>query len=322
MHPVATWLDHRYRSPCLGLGQNASHSFAVPWDSHGWYHEGHTQCKVGTIHLILNWNTRIYIHIYIYYQNCSVAPGSQRSEFSRASWSNFMRNTTLAMQYAFEFSQFAMQVFRFPINIHLCIFNPQVCNLGQFAAQKIWEFCIFGIATGNKHTKELAESSKLYNINIYIYTVPQEPAQEEQDSMENELEEVVGVGVAVIDMAYLKKENNFHTRFNVEGATTMWHLTKPPLFKICTIIYFAVQIVQLWAQNRFKRYIMHILPFLAGKHFWEEPPGIPKRSRGVAICATRLRVPWWFRWSYGGCTQYHIMLINTLVPMAFNPQST
>jgi len=63
--------------------------------------------------------------------------------------------------------------------------------------------------------------------------------------MENELEEVVGVGVAVIDMAYLKKENNFHTRFNVEGATTMWHLTKPPLFKICTIIYFAVQIVQL-----------------------------------------------------------------------------
>lgn len=66
MHPVATWLDHRYRSPCLGLGQNASHSFAVPWDSHGWYHEGHTQCKVGTIHLILNWNTRIYIHIYIY----------------------------------------------------------------------------------------------------------------------------------------------------------------------------------------------------------------------------------------------------------------
>ena len=160
MHPVATWLDHRYRSPCLGLGQNASHSFAVPWDSHGWYHEGHTQCKVGTIHLILNWNTRIYIHIYIYYQNCSVAPGSQRSEFSRASWSNFMRNTTLAMQYAFEFSQFAMQVFRFPINIHLCIFNPQVCNLGQFAAQKIWEFCIFGIA-GNKHTKELAESSKL-----------------------------------------------------------------------------------------------------------------------------------------------------------------
>ena len=46
---------------------------------------------------------------------------------------------------------------------------------------------------------------------IYIYTVPQEPAQEEQDSMENELEEVVGVGVAVIDMAYIKKENNFHT---------------------------------------------------------------------------------------------------------------
>ena len=74
--------------------------------------------------------------------------------------------------------------------------------------------------------------------------MPQEPAQEEQDSMENELEEVVGVGVAVIDMAYIKKKTTF-TPFNVEGATTMWHLTKPPLFKICTIIYFAVQIVQL-----------------------------------------------------------------------------
>ena len=121
-----------------------------PHPMQGWDNSPDSQLKHKNIHS----------YIYIYYQNCSVAPGSQRSEFSRASWSNFMRNTTLAMQYAFEFSQFAMQVFRFPINIHLCIFNPQVCNLGQFAAQKIWEFCIFGIA-GNKHTKELAESSKL-----------------------------------------------------------------------------------------------------------------------------------------------------------------
>ena len=64
-------------------------------------------------------------------QTAHVAPGNQRSEFSRTSCSNFMPKPTLAMQYV------QVRVF------HMMPSNHQR-NLGQSPTQTIFKFCIFG----------------------------------------------------------------------------------------------------------------------------------------------------------------------------------